>query len=148
MLTMRFFQSVATVEELKREYKKLAKKYHPDLGGSHQEFINLKKEYDDLFEQLNGGKGNNKAYQDIIDKLIQYDLEIEIIGTWIWITGNTYSLKKELKDLGFKWASRKKAWFWYEGEYKKFHKKEFSLDEIRSMHEVKRIKKVKPKLEV
>ncbi|MGE1024447.1 molecular chaperone DnaJ [Bacillus sp. GMs2/2] len=146
---MKFFQSVTSIEELKKQYKKLAKKHHPDLGGKHEDFIALKKEYDRLFEQLhsNSGKQNNGAYQNIIDKLIKYDIEIEIIGTWIWITGNTYSLKTELKQLGFKWASKKKAWYWYEGEYKKFHNKDFSLDEIRSMHEVKRIKKNKPKLE-
>ncbi|PDY47456.1 molecular chaperone DnaJ [Bacillus pseudomycoides] len=146
---MKFFQSVTTLEELKKQYKKLAKKYHPDLGGKHEDFIELKKEYDRLFEQLHSkaGEQNNGAYQKIIDELIKYDLEIEIIGTWIWVTGNTYSLKIKLKELGLKWASKKKAWFWYEGEYKKFHKKDFTLDEIRSMHEVTRIKKNKPKLE-
>ncbi|OUB81196.1 hypothetical protein [Bacillus wiedmannii] len=143
---MKFFQSVTTLEDLKKEYKKLAKKYHPDLGGKHEDFINLKKEYDELVQKLNGKEEHSKAYQNIIDELIKYEIEIEIIGTWIWITGNTYTLKSELKELGFKWASKKKAWYWYEGEYKKFHKKDFSLDEIRSMHEVTKIKKNKPKL--
>lgn len=143
---MKFFQSVATLEDLKKQYKKLAKKHHPDAGGKHEDFINMKKEYDELVQKLNGKEEHSKAYQTIIDELIKYDLEIEIIGTWIWITGNTYSIKKELKELGFKWASKKKAWYWYEGEYKKFHKKDFSLDEIRNMHEVTKIKKNKPKL--
>lgn len=143
---MNFFQSVATVEELKKQYKKLAKKYHPDLGGTHQAFILLKKEYDSLFKQLNSKEEHNTAYQNIIDSLIKYDLEIEIIGTWVWITGNTYTVKNKLKELGFKWAAKKKAWYWYEGEYKKYHKKDFSLDEIRNMHEVKKIKKSKMQL--
>ncbi|PEV89704.1 molecular chaperone DnaJ, partial [Bacillus cereus] len=101
---MKFFQSVTTLEELKKQYKKLAKKHHPDCGGKHEDFIALKKEYDRLFEQLhsNSGTQNNGAYQNIIDELIKYDIEIEIIGTWIWVTGNTYSLKTELKELGFK----------------------------------------------
>ncbi|MCU4864236.1 molecular chaperone DnaJ, partial [Bacillus cereus] len=30
---MVYFQSVTTLEELKKQYKKLAKKHHPDLGG-------------------------------------------------------------------------------------------------------------------
>ncbi|EOQ01554.1 hypothetical protein KOY_05287 [Bacillus cereus VDM021] len=143
---MNFFQSVATVEELKKQYKKLAKKYHPDLGGTHQDFILLKKEYDSLFKQLNSKEEHNTAYQNIIDSLIKYDLEIEIIGTWVWISGNTYTVKNKLKELGFKWAAKKKAWYWYEGEYKKYHKKDFSLDEIRNMHEVKKIKKSKMQL--
>ncbi|KEK22134.1 molecular chaperone DnaJ [Bacillus gaemokensis] len=144
---MNFFHSVTTLEELKKQYKKLAKKHHPDLGGKHEDFIQLKKEYDKLFEKLNNTSENTGAYQNIIDEIIKYDLEIEIIGTWIWITGNTYKIKKELKELGFKWAAKKKAWYWYEGKYKKYHKKDFTLDEIRTMHKVKRIKKSKPKLE-
>ncbi|XKK24957.1 hypothetical protein HFP65_28225 [Bacillus sp. CB62A.1] len=48
---MKFFQSVTSIEELKKQYKKLAKN-HPDLGGKHEDFIALKKEYDRLFEQL------------------------------------------------------------------------------------------------
>lgn len=104
---MKYFQSVTTLEDLKKQYKKLAKKHHPDLGGKHEDFIELKNEYDKLFEKLNTKTETSGAYQNIIDELIKYDLEIEIIGTWVWVTGNTYSLKKELKELGFKWASKK-----------------------------------------
>jgi uncharacterized membrane protein YobD (UPF0266 family) len=48
--------------------------------------------------------------------------------------------KAQLKELGFKWAAKKKAWYWYQGDYKRKHKKDFSLDEIRLMHEVKKVK--------
>lgn len=44
------------------------------------------------------------------------------------------------RELGFKWAGKKKAWYWHDGEYKKLHKKNFSLDEIRNMHQVQKIK--------
>lgn len=144
---MRFFQSVTTLEELKKQYKKLAKKYHPDLGGKHEDFIQMKNEYDRLFERLNKEDEKVGEYQDIIDALIKFDIEIEIIGTWIWIQGDTKPIRKELKELGFKWAPKKKAWFWHDGKYKKNHSKEFSLDEIRNMHEVKRIKKFRPQLQ-
>lgn len=137
---MRFFQSVTTLEELKKQYRKLALKHHPDRGGNEKDFISLQEEYENLFKQLNSDGDLNDSYRNVIDSLIKYDLEIEIIGTWVWVQGNTYSIKGKLKELGFKWASKKKAWYWFEGEYQRTHKKTFSLDEIRDMHQVKKIR--------
>ncbi|MCU5081654.1 molecular chaperone DnaJ [Bacillus toyonensis] len=141
---MRFFENVTTLENLKKQYKKLAKKYHPDCGGDAKTFINMKKEYDSMFERLNKGTEKADTFQNIIDSISKYDdIEIEIIGAWIWITGNTYPIKKELNDLGFKYAGRKKAWIFFEGDYKKNHNKNFTLDEIRDMHDVQKVKRNK-----
>lgn len=137
---MKFFQSVTTIEELKKQYRKLALKFHPDKGGNPQDFIQLKEEYDQLFKQLNKTDELKDTFRNIIDSLIKYDIEIEIIGTWVWITGNTYAIKSKLNELGFKWARKKKAWYWHEGEYKKVNKKQFTLDDIRNMHKVQIIK--------
>lgn len=135
---MKFFQSVTTLEELKKQYRKLALKHHPDRGGNEKDFIELQREYEKLSNQFE--KGSSASYLNIIDSLIKYDLDIEIIGTWVWVQGNTYPVKDELNKLGFKWAGKKKAWYWMEGEYLKTHKKSFSLEEIRGMHQVQKVK--------
>ena len=52
---------------------------------------------------------NDKALRDALEKIINFDgIEIEIVGQCIWFSGNTYAYKKELKEIGFKWASQKK----------------------------------------
>lgn len=144
---MKFFQSVTTLEQLKKDYRKLALQFHPDRGGNETDFIALKAEYDQIFAELNKSEEINDTYRNIIDALINFDLDLEIIGTWVWATGNTYSSKDKLKELGFKWAGKKKAWYWHEGEYKKNNNKNFSLDEIRNMHDSKKIKSRKFVLE-
>lgn len=132
---MRFFQSVTTLEELKKEYRRLAKQYHPDLeGGCTETMKQINLEYEEM-EKRFSGQDFTGEYRDIINSIIHFDLDIEIIGTWVWVQGNTYMVKDKLKELGFKWSSNKKSWYWYEGEYTTFHKKTFTLDEIRIMHD-------------
>lgn len=54
-----------------------------------------------------------EAFKNIINSLIHCEgLEINIVGAWIWLTGCTYPYKDIIKELGFRWASNKKAWYW------------------------------------
>jgi DnaJ-class molecular chaperone len=41
-----------SLEELKKEYRKLALKYHPDKGGDHETFIEIQSEYERLCESI------------------------------------------------------------------------------------------------
>ena len=142
-MTMRFFQSVTTAEELKKEYRKLAKKFHPDQGGNANDFIQLKEEYEERSKRLNDGEFD-ASYMKLIDAIVQFDgINIEIIGTWVWVTGETYPVRKKLKELEMRFSKKKGAWYWYEGEYKKKGKKQYSLDDIRNMHERQIVKKSK-----
>lgn len=43
--TLGFTKKPASVDELKTRYKKLAKIYHPDMGGTEEEFQNIEKAY-------------------------------------------------------------------------------------------------------
>ena len=44
---MKYIKNVETLEELKKAYKKLALKLHPDCGGNEEEMKTLNNEYDD-----------------------------------------------------------------------------------------------------
>ena len=146
---MKWFNNPTTVEELKKEYKKLALKNHPDMGGSTEAMQEINAEYDRLFAQLKdthrSATGETytaktettetpEQFRTIIEKLIHLDgIAIEICGSWIWVTGNTYSNKEELKKLNFKYSKNKNAWYYHEPGYHKRSKKNFSLNDIRNM---------------
>ena len=141
-----YFENVKNYEDLKNQYRKLARKLHPDIAnGNEKKFIDMKNEYDYLHENLKDFNEESKKqyyshskvkfdFKDIIDKIITInDIRIEIMGTWIWV----WDVKKEdvekhtiLKSAGFKYAKNKNAWTF--GERGKFHKKGMSKDEIRS----------------
>lgn len=115
---MKYFKNVETLEELRREYKRLVKANHPDNGGSEDVIKVINVEYDFCFKALekNDTASSNKYNMeedeqiwDIINNIINFNIDIEICGSWIWVSGNTYECKTELKQNGFRWASKKKC---------------------------------------
>ena len=58
---MKFIKDVTTLEELKRVYKKLALKYHPDMGGTDKEMAQINNEYEALFDKLKNTHKNKKV---------------------------------------------------------------------------------------
>ncbi|HWY38636.1 MAG TPA: J domain-containing protein, partial [Bacteroidia bacterium] len=99
---MKWFNECGTLDEVKALYKKLAKQYHPDLGGDTATMQEINKEY--AFASAKTIKGANlsdeeaeneilssEAYRNAIEKIIHLeDVIIELVGYWIWVTGNTY----------------------------------------------------------
>lgn len=49
---MKYFNNCKTKEEAKAEFRRLAKKLHPDAGGSQEGMVELQKQYDS-FEETN-----------------------------------------------------------------------------------------------
>lgn len=122
-----------TLEGLKKEYRKLAKKYHPDhFGGDGSKFIELQSLFENLFNKLEKNDKDAWAHKnqtpsqfmELIEKLMQFsDLEIEQIGAWLYVTGQgTFKAKEELKALKFWWSSKHRAWI-YSGEQGKTQRK-------------------------
>ena len=150
---MKYFENIKNLEELRKEYKKLVKKNHPDMGGSEEEMKIINVEYEKALKDLENADTTENAwkydatkdelFRDALNKVINLeDIKIEIIGCWIWITVNTYSCKDLLKTSGFKWCNNKKAWSWHAGErYYKKSKRKLSMDELRNLYGSEEIEK-------
>lgn len=136
MRTVKYFVGVCTIEELKKEYKSLAKKYHPDLNldkDTTKIMVDINNEYEFLFESMKDAKTETQGhspegdYRTVVDELIKFDITIDIIGSWVWVYGNTYAIKESLKKLGFRWSGSNKKWYWTEQPMAK-RKKAMSYD--------------------
>lgn len=144
---MKYFENCKTAEEVKAAYFKQAKALHPDNGGDVEAFKAMQAEYTAAWDRL---KEVHKAtdgteytkettetaeeFMDILEKVIHLPgVNIEICGRWIWITGNTFPVKDAIKEAGFRFAGKKKAWYYRrEEDACKWHgKKKMSLDDIR-----------------
>lgn len=170
---MKYFNNVSTLEELRKQYKELLKKYHPDnQNGSEEATKTINAEYDNLFKvlkdkheqkQTNTNSNTDKAnynnmkydfaedakLREVLKSIITMQgINIEIVGCWIWIDGDTFAHKDTLKALGFKWAREKKKWYFHTEAFRKKSHKKLSMNDIRSYYgstevqteEVKRLK--------
>ena len=140
---MKYFNNCKTIEELKKEYKKLAFANHPDRNGDLEVMKAINVEYEEALNNLkmNGSKADKESTEvasefiEIINNIINLEgLVIEIVGNWIWITGNTKEHKEVLKANGFYYASKKKAWYLKPNDYVAKSRKHYSLDEIKSKY--------------
>ena len=139
-----------TLEELKKQYRKLVFTHHPDKGGDAEKMKAVNNEYDKLFKILkdvhqtkDGETYTSKQtsaetadqFKDLINELMKMDdIEIEIIGCFVWVTGNTRAYKDKLKELKFQWHSKKTAWFLKPENYRCKSRKNYEFDEIREMY--------------
>jgi len=135
-----FFIDCKNLDEVKHRYKNLALRYHPDREGGDKETmqaINL--EYSLILsnptfgfsQQSKQEQDETIIYPEIIDQIISFDLNIEICGNWIWLTGNTFPYRKKLRSIGFYFAPRKKVWYWRPREYKSLNRNSMPMDYIR-----------------
>ena len=151
---MKWFQNVETLKDLRKEYRRLVVKHHPDNGGDEDILKQINDEYDILFKRMKEDYEHKDTYsnatakqkqsydwqkdaqiRDIIMQLAKFgdNISVEIIGTWIWIS-DCYQYRKELKELGFRWAREKKRWYIHFDDYYKFGSKPASMSYIRAKY--------------
>ena len=125
---MKYFININSLDELKAAYRALALQHHPDRGGSVEIMQEINAEHDRIFESLK--RQHNAAADDehkttetaeefrqIIIKLISLPgLQVELCGSWLWIGGDTFTHKEELKALGCRWSKNKQKWYWHHAE--------------------------------
>lgn len=152
MSRFKYFNSCECLEDVKETYRKLCFKFHPDISKEanataimqeiNNEYTKAFNVYKDIHrnaqkETYTSNTASNETpeeFSNIINAVIHFTgIKIEIIGKWIWITGNTMPYREDLKCLKFTWCSNKKAWTYHRPEDRKLTRKNYSFDTIRSM---------------
>ena len=144
-MKLEFFAGISSLQDLKKAYRKLVLVHHPDVGGDERIMKRLNNEYEKVIDLIRKDQANpdsKKAFYDIpreffaiVEALLKLrNIDVEICGSWIWITGNTKEHAQYLKSHGCKFAPKKSAWYWYCGEYRKKSRRTLPLDEIRERY--------------
>jgi hypothetical protein len=156
---MDFFKTCASEAEAKILFKKLAMKHHPDRGGDVETMKTLNNEYQAFLKSIDGTSrvsedGKTRTYkfdgeleQALADKILALisvgladDLDCFLVGSWLWVVGDTKPHKEKLKELEFKWHAVRKCWFF--NLEKGVYRKSGHLGEIFSEYGASKIKKL------
>lgn len=161
---MKYFTKCRTIEDVKETFRDLAKKLHPDCGGDAEEFKRMMAEYTVIFKRLKNvhRKADQKTEQtennrteyhkeespeefaDIISKVIHLDgIEIEIVGHWVWLSGNTYPHRETIKAAGFFFSSKHKKWYWNGGTKKSKKHSKLTFEQVKDIHGSRTVKTAK-----
>lgn len=118
---------------LKSMWRKIAIELHPDKGGDIEAFKEAQNEYQSLLDRVNADftaiNDSPESYGDWVDFLSNvsdvvrdavlkirpvieaHQAEMEVCGTWVWISATTPNMASDLKSVGLKWAPKKRQWF-------------------------------------
>jgi len=124
---------------------------HPDRGGDTETMKAINVEYHKVLQSFDGFKSkgfddrehtyhySREGEQLIMNKIHELiaigmiNVEIQLIGSWIWITGNTKPYKAQLGKNGAKckWHNKRTAWYWHKpSKARTKYAKHADLDDI------------------
>jgi len=158
--TKDYFEGCNGKVEVRKQYMKLVKEFHPDRGGDAEMMKVINAQYERLEKRMfdNAQEENKRShasgneqradtrhfdahlFEAVLNKLMKLPdealehLTFEVIGAWVWISGDTKPVKDIIKDAGFKFARKKVAWYWYPEGFEAKGKSHGDLDKIRDMH--------------
>lgn len=140
---MKYFATCRTLEELKKEYRRICILHHPDRGGDTATMAAINNEYDETFcrmqrEETSSSSAKQpqespEAFRAVISRLVILEgLQIEVCGSWLWITGATYPNREAIKAAGCRYSKNKSAWYWRPAESAEHRSHgKATMDEIR-----------------
>lgn len=135
-----------TMKEINAEYEKAFERYkhiHASHGDESSAKGKTSSDENNAEKRYYNADETPEMFRDIINGLIHCDgVNIDLVGSWVWLTGNTYAHKDTIKALGFKWANKKQAWYWHSGEYIKRRNSKMTLDEIKNKYGCQSVKTI------
>lgn len=152
---MEYFKNCYGIQQIKDEFRRLAFIYHPDICGEHRTMQEINRQYHERLKSKDGTEVKGKSKEgkefkytyrydfskengltDMLYKVVGLQLplvNIEVVGCWLWLTGETKQHKDAIKAIGCRFSGDKQAWYWHEGGYRKRNGNKYSMGAIRSM---------------
>lgn len=133
-----------TPKDVKAAYRVAAMKYHPDRNPAGADMMKIINAAYDALKDYSGEVPTSdeaetedypEAVNDALNAVFGLDgLEIEICGAWVWVGGNTFKHKAVLKEAGYKYASKKKSWYFRPEDWHSSSRGSYSMEDIRGKY--------------
>lgn len=136
------FAGCLSLKQAKARYLAIAREFHPVNGRDPIRLFMARMEYQQLardptfgfYQHADDIQEDFLQYPDIIDKLLSWRLEVELIGTWTWVQGNCYPYREQLVEMGFTYEPIKQAWYSRPASCRSANPKPLPFDKIKALH--------------
>lgn len=143
----------ATLETVRSAYRKASFRYHPDRGGDIRQMQLVNAAWE-LLGRVIRAKGEGKSAwgqwhynkadeaEPLTESIMKVynaikhlpGINIELVGCWLWVSGDTKAVKDSLKNAGFRWNRKRSKWSWHGGTYHKRSKRHANFNHLRAMY--------------
>ena len=132
----------STAHDAKEAYYAMSKKYHPDVNPAGLQMMKMINEAWEVLKDLAGiievdpDQDTTTNYpEDLNEAIVSIinleGLDIEICGSWVWVSGETRTHKDAIKAAGFKYASKKIMWYYRPEGKRAWSRGKVSMNDIR-----------------
>lgn len=134
-----WFKDCRTAEQGKKLYHDLVKRFHTDNGATDEETIKrINAEFSEWWKthkNLHYSEEKHSEYTketsetaeefiEIIRKLSALSgVVVEICGSWLWISGNTYPYRDQLHSFNCYWSKQKHMWYWAGDDFQRSNRR-------------------------
>ena len=160
MKSVTWFAGLTEIPAIKKEYHRLALLHHPDRGGSTATMQSINAAYHAALQRNDGAVSENAEGQeftyrynaereqsviDFLDKLmasgaLSENVRCFLVGTWVWVEGDTRPVKSLLKALKMLWHPQRVMWYWRPPGKRSRFAKDSSFDDLADAYGITEIK--------
>jgi len=149
MKQLKYFNHCKSLDEIKSEYKKHVLQWLPtaERAGEADLLALLDTEYNEISQRPNFKKNSPEVqaeftvFPKIVKELVTIGLDMEMCGSWLWVSGNTFDHTEKLKELGLKYSPNKKMWYYRPKWSRSTNSSPMSFDYIRNKYGSDKIEK-------
>jgi hypothetical protein len=144
-----YFTDCNDQKAIKTRFRELVMIHHPDRGGDTATMQEINAQYETAMRasytedektsrSVDWWMEQEQAMMDVLAKLAHAGLvdflTVELLGVWLWVSGDTRPHKEALKACGLFWSKQKAAWYWRSPAHRvpRRNAPNGSLDELRS----------------
>ena len=87
------------------------------------------------FDNMKYDFSEDQKLREVLQQIISFEgITIDVVGCYIWVDGNTYQYKDDLKAIGFRWSAQRRKWYWHNGEYRRRGNSKLSFADIQNKY--------------
>jgi hypothetical protein len=83
---------------------------------------------------VNNSNSKESSLEEIIEKLSPFNLELELVGSWLWVHGDSRSCIDSLKQLKLRFSPGKKSWYWRPDKFRSINRDPMDMEAIRQLY--------------